>query len=48
MGKIIFAFGQVVPQSIIEELLEEGYRESEIDTEMIETLYYYEFQDERI
>lgn len=42
---VIIAFGEVVPTSLIEELIEDGVREDEITAEYIETLYFYEWLD---
>lgn len=41
----LFAFGQPVPEEVIEMLLEEGMKEEEITTEYIETLWEYEVRD---
>lgn len=43
--KNIYAFGEPVPISFIKELIEEGYKEEDITTELIETILYYDFLD---
>lgn len=45
MVKQYIAYGQIAPDDFIKELLEEGYKEEEITTELLETLLYYEWLD---
>lgn len=42
---MLMAFGEPVPQFVIDELLEEGVPLSDITTDLIETNYYYEWLD---
>jgi hypothetical protein len=41
----LFAFGELVPDEVIKELIEEGMKPEEITTDFIETLYWYEYLD---
>lgn len=43
--KNIYAFGEPVPISFINELIEEGYKKEDITTELIETILYYDYLD---
>lgn len=45
--KKYYAFGEEVPQNIIDELIEEGIKEEDITTDFLETNFYYEFMDNR-
>ena len=42
--KQIYAFGELVSQNVINELIEE-YGQEKVTTEFVETLYEYEFRD---
>ena len=42
----VFAFGKPVPESVIAELKEE-YPDEQITTDFVETLYEYEYRDNR-
>lgn len=44
--KQIYAFGELVSQNVINELIEE-YVEEKVTTEFVETLYEYEFRDNK-
>ena len=46
MKKSFFIFGQEVPKSVIAELISNGYKEEEITNDMLETLFWYDYQDE--
>lgn len=45
--KIIYAFGQPVPVNFIKGLIEEGYKKEDISTELLETILYYDFRDDK-
>jgi len=42
----IFAFGQEVPADFIDELVADGVPRESINTEYLETLLWYDYQDE--
>lgn len=42
----IYAFGQEVPADFIDELVAGGTRRKDINTEYLETLLWYDYQDE--
>ena len=41
-----FAFGQEVPAGFVEELVADGIPRKDITTEYLETLLWYDYQDE--
>ena len=42
--KQIYAFGELVPEEVLTELIQE-YGENKVTSEFIETLYEYEYRD---
>ena len=43
--KQFYAFGQPVPQDVIDEFLADGINEGDITTEFLETALWYDHQD---
>lgn len=41
----IYAFGQLVPADFIDELVADGIPRKDINTEYLETLLWYDYQD---
>jgi uncharacterized protein YggE len=43
----IYAFGQLVPDDFIDELVADGIPRKDINTEYLETLLWFDYQDEQ-
>lgn len=43
--KTYFAFGEPVPQEIIDDIIADGTPEKDITTEFLETYLWYDYQD---